>query len=171
VGKKSRKSQRGYAKILWEVRGHLHEVTGNEFMVWMCHRLHEGVGTTSYPSLGTLSKETGLHPNTISAIHTNLKTKGWLRTVDQKPSTKGRFSVPVVQCIMPWLASTAPMKPVSGQASTAPCPTVNDRRGTEVDTSEEAPRPSDAIPPVATCGNGRGYTTKGRFNTNNKKRE
>lgn len=121
------KPKRGFVKLLWELREHLHELTGSELKVWLCHRLHEDQEGTSYPSLDLIAKETGMHFNTASAAHTSLRAKGWIKTVGHRDSAKGTFAVPVMRCTMPWLlenAVAAHTKPVNGKA-TAHRKTVN----------------------------------------------
>jgi hypothetical protein len=110
-------SNSSFAKILHELRNHLDEITGSELKVWLCHKLHEGRASVSFPSLKLIAKETGLHFNTASAAHTSLRQKGWLKTLTYKDSAKGTFAVPVITCVYPWLENTEAhrtRKPVSG---------------------------------------------------------
>jgi len=137
---------RGYQKLLNQLRNHLHELSGTELKVWLCHKLHEGAEGQSFPSLGLIAKECGIHPNTVSAAHTSLRTKGWLETVRYRNSTGDRFAVPVSRCTYPFVhTNTAHRKPVNSN----PCEEVNpfEELGdgpVDVDRAVERERPVEA---------------------------
>jgi hypothetical protein len=142
-------AKRTFAKIFHELRTHLHELSGSQLKVWVCHRLHEGPEGTSYPSVSLIAKETGLDPDTVKNSRRYMRENGWLRTISHKDSVSGKFAVPVEQCTYPWLTDRGVNTPSDAGVETHRDRGVKTASGfspSEVDTSEEAPRPSDASP-------------------------
>src|ERR1700733_15226968 len=95
----------GFAKVPHELKNHLHELSGSQLKVWLCHLLHENENKQSWPSLYKLSKETGLHQDIVIKARKWLREQGWLKTVTYRDSKTGRFAVPVEECASPWLNS------------------------------------------------------------------
>ena len=91
----------GFAKVPHELRNHLHELTGSQLKVWLCHLLHEDKNHTSFPSVPLIAKETGLDADTVGDAHKWLRENGWLKTVGSRDSKTGKFAVPVGTCAIP----------------------------------------------------------------------
>lgn len=143
-------AKHGFAKILHGLRNHLHELTGSQLKVWLCHRLHEGKNATAFPSIHTIAKETGLDPSTVGTAHTWLRANGWLKTLSYRSAESGRFAVPVARCTYPWLKQETPPSmgnPVSVESTvhgfSVDGSTVDGFDPIEVDTPKEA---ASAVP-------------------------
>lgn len=95
-----KKTIKGWTKVENVVRERLHEFTGAQLKVWLCHRLHEGQDGESYPSLETLGRETGLDTHTICEARMWLRENGWLETVGERDDKK-RFSVKIEKTLVP----------------------------------------------------------------------
>jgi hypothetical protein len=143
-------AKHGFAKILHGLRNHLHELTGSQLKVWLCHRLHEDKNATAFPSIHTIAKETGLDPTTVGTAHTWLRANGWLKTLSYRSAESGRFAVPVARCTYPWLKQETPPSmgnPVSVESTvhgfSVDGSTVDGFDPIEVDTPKEA---ASAVP-------------------------
>jgi len=80
------------------LRDRLHELTGAEAKVLLCHILHSNKTDESYLSAETLSAETGLNRDTVYGAHSSLQRKGWLLKTGEHDN-KGRWKVPVFKLV------------------------------------------------------------------------
>jgi hypothetical protein len=114
----------GFAKVPHELRNHLHELTGSQLKVWLCHLLHEDKNHISFPSVPLIAKETGLDADTVGDAHKFLRENGWLKTVGSRDAKTGKFAVPVATCAIPVGVKDRDGKKPSRE-TTVPVPTVD----------------------------------------------
>jgi hypothetical protein len=66
-----------------ELREHLHELTGNEFKVWMAVVLHSDSNKEAFPSNELLMQETGIADTTLARAKQGLRSKKWFTSAQR----------------------------------------------------------------------------------------
>jgi len=78
--------------VPFSLRERLHELTGNEFMLWMCLFLHSDREGEAYPSNKVLMEETGISERNLVRLKQSLRKKGWLPKSTQRYRDNGSLS-------------------------------------------------------------------------------
>jgi len=94
--------KQGFKKIPWSLRERLYELSGNELKVWLHAYLYTGKDDQSTLDNPRISRETGLHMDTVIVCKASLRRKDWLVKVGEVSfGTHGGRPMPVLHAVIP----------------------------------------------------------------------